>query len=224
MERKMLFLVCLVSLLAVTGIASAGDVVHNFVGQNTCQSDGDIYIDFEDGSDLTEITNQYPGLTFTGVTEGSSWKYGDVSTNHDWIYPAYYCNGNFWVSLEGASGESNAGGLIGFDTPPAYVSLLVSGHSPVWLEAYDSQGTLIDTAGPTIDNLETSTMDKLTVSGNDIVYVIVHDTGQYWVIDDLCVGTTTNPVPAPEFPTLFMPAAFIIGFLGVILLIRIRNE
>jgi len=84
---------------------------------------------------------------------------------------------------------------------------------------------LIDSASLTSSNYDTHTFDRLTVSHNGIKYVLIHDDGSFWIIDDLCTDATGNtPIRTPEFPSLVLPATMIIGFLGAVLLIRRTKE
>ena len=60
-----------------------------------------------------------------------------------------------------------------------------SSYTDTYLEAYDSNGALLDiVSGP--GNLGTGRLDRLFVEG-DISKVLVHDTGNRWLIDDLFV-------------------------------------
>ena len=45
-----------------------------------------------------------------------------------------------------------------------------------------------------------------------------------YTIDSLCLKTSIDPSPAPEFPSAFLPATMIIGFLGAVLLIQRTRE
>ena len=222
MKKSMLIFSGLFVLLMVVGMVSAGSVEHKYGGVNICHNPtADIFIGFEDGTDMAEISTQYPDVTFSGETTGTSWTYSDVTTGH-YGYPMYWIDENFSSFLTNTGGALGATGKLEFATEVTYVSVLVSAGTQVYLEAYDASGTLIDTAGPTGDNLNSNTMDRLTVAG-DIKYVLIHDTGSFWVMDDVCIGKHTV-IPSPEFPTMFLPATLIIGFLGVILLIQRTRE
>ena len=140
-------------------------------------------IDFEDGTDGAAIASTIPGLEFT-TTDGYDWVYGDWRTgNYNGPYPngQYYSFGNFFAWL----GENQGRGVITFTWAYAtYVSIGYSSYSTLYLEAYDSSGTLLVTAsGP--ENLDTGGMNLLRVEAPGMAYVIVHDTGNYWLIDHL---------------------------------------
>jgi len=225
MKKGWKYCVFLIAIFLTIATVSAGTYETGWTGPNVCKNPNtDTFIGFEDGVNYDPITTQYSGVVFSPVTTGAEWKYGDVSAG-TWTYPLYWCNGNFWASLEGAPGFPGATGRIDFPNGANYVSVLESGGSPTLLEAYDASGILIDSAGPTIDNRGSSTFDRLTVEGNGISYVLIHDTGQFWVIDDLCTDATgTHPINAPEFPSVFLPVTFIVGFLGAVLFIQRTRE
>ncbi|HNX18081.1 MAG TPA: PKD domain-containing protein [Methanoregula sp.] len=171
---------------------SAGTVEHKYTGPNICKNPGtDTFIDFENGVDLAPVTTQYPGVVFSTEGEPNTWIYGDVTDDDYWNYPLFYCNGHFWTTIPYMK-ESDSG-RIDFPNGASYVSVLISGYTDVVMNAYDASGTLVDTAGPIKNNLNTSTMDRLTVEHPGISYVKIHDDGYVWVMDDLCIGVTALP-------------------------------
>ena len=56
------------------------------------------------------------------------------------------------------------------------------------LDAYDSSGNEIAVAGPVTSNINTGLVDELAVSSSsaDIASVVVHDDGNYFLVDSLC--------------------------------------
>lgn len=140
-------------------------------------------MDFEDGSDRAPIRSTIPGMTFI-TTQGYDWIYGDWRTGlYNGPYPngAYTSNGNFFAWL----GENQGSGRIDFDAAATRrVSLLTSNARGTVLEAYDASGNLIasDSTGP---NINTGQLARLTVDSPGIDHVIVHDRGNFWLIDDL---------------------------------------
>ncbi|HDH96720.1 MAG TPA: hypothetical protein ENF73_03225, partial [Proteobacteria bacterium] len=140
-------------------------------------------IDFEDGVDGMPIRSTIPGLEFT-TTEGWDWIYGDWRTgNYNGPYPqgAYYSNGNFFAWL----GENQGKGVITFTASYAtYVTVGYSAYYGLYLEAYDEANNLLDNDfGP--PNTDTGRLDFLRVDAPGMRYIVVHDTGNYWLIDDL---------------------------------------
>lgn len=164
---------------------------------NTCRNATDVFIDFEMGIEAAEIENTNPGVKFT-TTSGVNWRYGDIRSENYNVYPyngAFYeINGNFFSWL----GETGDSGRVTFTGGTAsYVSVLVTTYLGVTMEAYDKDGVLLATSGWASGNLSTRTMTRLTVEAEGIAYVIVHDTGNYWLMDDMCTDApgVCRPVP-----------------------------
>jgi hypothetical protein len=152
------------------------------VTTNPCD---DGFIDFEEGTDGAVIYSTIYGVTFT-TTDGQDWLYADWRTgNYNGPYPngAYTSNGYFCAWL----GPDQDSGRIDFTEGTAtYLSLLTSTSSGVTIDAYDSSDNLIANSGWAENNLDTGEMTRLIVSAPEIAYVIIHDTGNYWLIDDIC--------------------------------------
>src|SRR5262249_15533473 len=113
----------------------------------TCAKSG--FITFEtlpDGFNLSPTAIQ--GVQFS-TTNGFTWLVGDFDTG---TYNARYPNGGYmsqgahWAWL----GPSQGAGRIDFvNGPTSYISMLVSvNQTPVQLDAYSANGTLLATAGP----------------------------------------------------------------------------
>jgi len=143
-------------------------------------------MDLEDGTDGETIRSTIPGMEFT-TTAGFDWIYGDKTTEQYNIYPyndsQYWCDGNFFAWL----GPNQGNGRIDFTGSTATsVSAGVSSYAGLHIEAYDANGQLID-ADFVAGNLETNMLSQLKVSGSSIHHVIFHDSGNYWLIDNLMV-------------------------------------
>lgn len=143
-------------------------------------------MDFEDGVDGHVISSSIPGMYFT-TTQGYDWIYGDKTTGQYNVAPYgesnYVCNGDFFAWLGPAQGE---GRITFIGNTARSVSMKTSTYSGLYLEAYDYQNNLIDSdyAGP---NTDTGQLSPLSISGEDIAYILVHDSGNRWLIDDLMV-------------------------------------
>lgn len=152
----------------------------------SCSQPGSI--GFEDFADKTDLSAEsFPGLEFT-TTNGFTWRVGDFSTGlYNGKYPngAYTSQGTHWAWL----GESQGSGRIDLTLDRAkYFSLLVSANTAVTLDAYKDDGTLLESAGPAPITGNTGTMTELRITRTtaDIGYVVVHDSGNYFLIDALC--------------------------------------
>lgn len=149
------------------------------------------FINFEEGVDGQVIRSTIPGLSFT-TTLGYDWVYGDVRTgeynarsltdptvNHG----SYVVNGYIFAWLGPNTGEGRIDFVNG--ARASYVSVLTSTNSGLEMDAYDSSGNLIATSGWANGNYGTYTFTRLTVQAPNIAYVLIHDTGNYWLIDDI---------------------------------------
>lgn len=141
------------------------------------------FIDFEDGIDGKVIASSITGLEFT-TTAGWDWVYADWRTNgYNGPYPAgaYYSDGNFFAWL----GIHQGAGVITFTQSYAtYFQIGYSSESSFHIDAYDSYGTLLDTDSST-SNLNTGVLNYLRVEAPGMAYVICHDSGDYWLVDNL---------------------------------------
>lgn len=137
---------------------------------------------FEGGGDGVKISTSEPGVQFS-TTQGYDWIYGVWSTgNYNGPYPsgAYYSFGDTFAWL----GPNQGLGRIDFDLDVAKsVTTRYSSYSTVKLEAFDASGNLL-VADSGSGNLNTGGMGTLTVEAPNIAYVFVHDSGNYWLIDD----------------------------------------
>lgn len=163
---------------SVTGIANPDAY--------TCNQPG--FVGFESLPDGTNLPGTISGLSFV-TTAGYPWIVGDFSTgNYNGKYPsgAYTSEGTHWAWL----GPNQGSGRIDFTNGAAsYFSLLTSvGASPVYVVAYDSNNDVLATAGPAPSNTNTGQMAevKITRAVPDMAYVIVHDTGNFFLVDSIC--------------------------------------
>ncbi|MDH3976805.1 MAG: M64 family metallopeptidase [Deltaproteobacteria bacterium] len=167
---------------------------------NTCRNSDDFFLNFETGIDEIEIESTIPSMEFT-TTGSLNWKYGDIRTEKYNVYPyghaGYETNGNFFAWL-GTLGDQGRIDFLGGGA--SYASILVSTGSGLTLDAYDSDDTLIATSGWAGSNTSTRTFTRLTVeapAGETIAYVMVHDTGNFWLMDDLCTDANKAVIPVP---------------------------
>ncbi len=162
------------------------------------------FMDFEDGNEGAVIKSKIPGMFFT-TTSGSDWIYGDWRTgNYNGPYPdgQYISNGNFFAWLGPAQGT----GRIDFiGATAASLSVLTSTYSGIIIDAYDINDNLLASSGWATGNLDTGKMTKLIVVASDMAYVLIHDTGNYWLIDDLEVKDLLSNTRAN------LPVNFVVG-------------
>lgn len=179
-----LFVSCIVLLLTVATVSAT--VETGWTGSNVCRNPTDGHIDFENGADFAPIVSQIPGIEFTSAGN-YPWAYCDVRSGY-WNYPTYWTIGNFWAEVYTQGQFSNYGRIDFTEGDASYFSVLVATYSGVQVDAYDKNDVLIATSGVAPNNLYTNTMTRLTVetTSPQIAYVIIHDTGNYWVVDEIC--------------------------------------
>ena len=195
MKKYILITIYLISMLIISGSISV-------FAEPEAPKNG--FIDFEDGADGQPIQSSIPGLQFT-TTEGYDWIYGDWQTGeYNGPFPSgeYYSNGNYFAWL----GPNQGAGRIDFTEGCAtYLQVWVSSAQGLTAEAYYSDGSLADSES-VAGNLSTGQMDRLRVDAplnSCFSYVILHDTGNYWLIDDL--STDASGVPATRPPVIILP-------------------
>ncbi len=168
----------------------------------TCGQPG--FIDFEDLPNFYNLSaGAIGGVQFT-TTGGYTWLVGDFAAGgYNGKYPSggYMSKGTHWAWLGVNAGQ----GRIDFVNGPASViSLLTSvGASPVSLEAYSATDVLLATAGPAGNNYNTGHMAelKITRASADIAYVVVHDSGNYFLVDAICTDAPGVNPPDNTPPT-----------------------
>lgn len=229
--NKKFFLLCGALALFILGFAANASalVITGVHVNNWYKNPSDGFMDFEDGVDRQLIASTIPGVEFSS-TAGYDWIYGDARTGmYNINHPPessgiYEINGDFFAWL----GEYADSGRITFTSGVAtYLSCLVSTYSGMTLDAYDTDDNLIATSGWASQNTETGTMTLLVVeapAGQTISYVIVHDTGNYWLIDDIRTDAPGVPPPegVPQFP-LGSGLVFIISAALLAILLKRQN-
>ena len=200
-------------------------------------------IDFEEGlSDGDIILSTIEGLQFT-TTEGYNWVYGGIMSGRYNIYSltedigfnlqTYCCNGLFFAWLT----EWQGTGRIDFTLGTAsYFSILTSTGSGLQIDAYDGVNpdpiATSGCGGNVPYNIEPLYFTRLTVEAEGMAYIIIHNSGNYWLIDDLVtdapgVGTidatidfdpdSLNPKSRGKFVTVYieLPAGYDVNAINI---------
>lgn len=189
------------------------------------------FIDFENGfgRDQQPIID-IPGVSFI-VTGGFNWIYGDSTSNNwntrsidlgqSWNSGAYQHYGNVFAFL-GIDNNAGSGRIDFTNNDGTWFQTGYTSSSNFYLEGYDIYGNLIaSTFGA--GNLYAPDMGWLRIdapAGQYFDYVIVHDTGNYFLVDNMSGDTTgVNPGhPIPEPTTLSLLG---MGLLGIL---RLRKK
>ena len=188
---KKLITICLVAGLILAASSTA-------VGMITVDFEGipDLYVE----TGAINLGNYLPGLTF-----------GPDATILDKVRTAGYN----YTSYPPHSGDAvlfsytNSTIRVDFDIPSTYVETWYTSAGNFYLEAYDAGDTLLDSATGA-SNIGSNSL--ISVSGANIAYVLFHDVGNFYTIDDL--GFT--PIPAP--------GAILLGGIGVALVGWLRRR
>jgi len=179
------------------------------------------FIDFEtghgfDGTDIDDI----PGVSFL-TAGGSDWIYGDSSTGsyntrsidlgHSYGTANYQHYGNVFAWL----GVSTGAGKIDFtNNDGTWFRTGYTAATGFTLDGYNSSDVLIATlSGPA--NTSQADMGWLQINapiGETFDYILVHDSGNLFLLDNMS-GDTTG-IPGGEIPEPMSMALFGIGLLG----------
>jgi len=189
-------------------------------------------ITFEEGLGLngTAINTQYTGVTFQGASSGIPWVYGDATTGgynvSSWPSGQQWGGAWYWINDQVFAWTTSQGndGKIAFDSADAsFVQLNYCSAYPFYLEAYDSSNNLIDSdSGPANrrflegNELGPGTLRVDAPVGDSIAYVMVHDQGNFWCIDNVSTDASDiGVIPEPAsliIWSLLAGAALTIGW------------
>jgi len=197
----------------------------------------DITMTFEEfsGLDLTPVGTFYHGITFESNVSGSDWVARDAESGlynvSSWPSGQAWGTGNYWingfVSATLALDETGNAGTISFDKQDAtfvelnYAAYKDLGGVALYLEAYNMDGDLLDSDSG-VSNLRVADGNesgpgtlRVDWDGTDhIAYVIVHDTGNYWTVDNITTDASgITVIPAPAAILLGMVGLGVVGWL-----------
>jgi hypothetical protein len=161
----------------------------------------DLIVTFEEGRGLdgTIINDQYEGVTFQAAGSGEPWRYGDAEADHynvsSWPTGQQWGSGEYWMNdyVFGWTDVAGNDGQISIDAADAtYMQINYASRSDFYLEAYNSAGQLIASdSGPANLRYENGnpngpgTLLVTAPAGETIAYARVHDSGNYWCIDNV---------------------------------------
>lgn len=174
-----------------------------------------IYIDFESGlgQDGQPLGSKFAGVMFA-TTSGQDVLLADVSTG---AYSVTSDNGScyglgqyFVAGNVAAYTEQSDPAVIRFTLGYAsFVRFGYSSASAIYMDAFDSTGTLLDSVQGSANtkSLGGIGLAFLEVTHPGIACVQIHDTGSFWMIDNL---SSDAPVPEPSSVSILG-----IGILGL---------
>ncbi len=194
---------------------------------------GDITLTMEEfvGSDGASLGSFYTGITFSAGPSAQDWIAADITTGSynasSWPSGTSYGTGQYWIydNASAWTGIVGSDGRIDFDNQDAtffetgYSAFSSGGGTALYLDAYRADGTLIDSDSGA-SNLRYADSNgsgpgtlRVDWNGVDpIAWVMIHDTGNFWTIDNMTTdasGIATASAPIP------VPGAALLGALGL---------
>ena len=221
MKRVVLYCVvaCALSAALVTGARAAVEYqVQPGPGEVNWRQhpEGTKFVDFEYLTEGSVLGDVVPGVRFT-TTSGYDWRVGRFSSgNYNGKYPygSYTSEGDAFAWMGPAQGSGIITTTVG---KASYFSFMTSTYSGVTVDAYDEYGNFLESSGWATNNLNTGTMDRLVIHRQmaDIRYVVVHDAGDYWLLDSMVTDAPGVENPVPEPSSLLALGSGLVGLGGV---------
>lgn len=181
------------------------------------------FLDFENGTDGGEIID-IAGVTFEDAF-GYASIYGDSSTGYynttsddmdqSWNFGNFHHNGYMWL-WAGPNADAQGVTIDFTENDGTWFQTGYSSFSEFYVEAYLTDGTMVSVMGEA--NMD-QPMDFLRVDateGTYIDYVVLHDSGNQWLVDDIS-GDTSGVIPnsaVPEPSTILLMGIGLLGLLG----------
>jgi len=176
-------------------------------------------IDFEDGTD-DFLVNDIAGVDFQNFNglepiygDSSTGKYATTSDDLGYGSGPFHHNGNLWL-WAGPSADARGVKVNFTNDDGTWFQTGYSSMSSFYVDAYLTDGTKVTVSG--VANRGTS-MDFLRVDatvGTFIDYVVLHDSGNMWLADDMS-GDTSGVGPTPTVPEPTTAILFGIGLLSL---------
>lgn len=187
-------------------------------------------LNFENGvgHNYEAVASGIPGVTFTTADGLHDWIYADASAGgwnfrnqlgDTWNTPEYWMYDK--VAVLTGTDPGATGGKVAFTNQDAsFFSTGYTSQHNFYLEAYDKDGNLIDSdSGPQntyYGGGNVVGMGSLSVSSasNNIAYVIMHDTGNFWIADNM--SGDASGVPDQSQGAVPEPATLLLFGLGLV--------
>ena len=178
------------------------------------------FIDFENGIDGNSVSD-IVGVSFQDFN-GYDALYADIrtgkynATSDDLGIStgsgAYHHNGNFAVW---AGPNADARGItVDFtNNDGTWFTTGYASYSNFYVEAYLTDGSMVSVSGGSNLNGPMGSLTVNATAGTYIDYLILHDSGNYWIVDDMSGDASGVNVPEPAAMLLF--GTGILGIVGI---------
>ncbi len=172
------------------------------------------FIDFEDGVDGAPVTD-IPGISFLDYN-GYDALYADCTTgsyncsdmNGSYSYGGYYIYDN--VALWAGPNADAQGVIVDFTSNDGtWFSTGYSSLSGFYVVAYLTDGSIVTTSGGSNYGVGMDFLSVAASAGTYIDYVVLHDSGNQWVVDNMSGDASGVNVPEPG--TLLLIGSGLIG-------------
>jgi hypothetical protein len=161
-------------------------------------------MNFEEGlGNDRGLINGIPGVTFLNSV-GDPWLYTDITTGnynaHSVDLNLNYGNANYYMygKVAAWAGEVGQGGRIDFDDQNGtWFQTGFCSYSNFYLDAYDAGGNWLDGAYSPGGLYQFGYLRVDAPAGSTIAYVTLHDSGNYWIVDEMS-GDMQGGIETPE--------------------------
>ncbi|SCX76067.1 PEP-CTERM sorting domain-containing protein [Desulfoluna spongiiphila] len=200
--RKLFKMLCMAGLMVFLGINGAWA----------------FSIDFEDGVDGARVEG-IEGISFLDFS-GNAPMYGDSrkgynTTSDDLGYGSgpFHHNGNMWL-WAGSSADAR-GVKVDFENDNGtWFQTGFSSRSSFYIDAYLTDGTMVTAVAGENSGDPMGFLRVDATAGAFIDYVVLHDSGNMWLVDDMS-GDTSLGAPVPEPSTVLLLGLGLCGIAGV---------
>ncbi len=174
-------------------------------------------IDFEDGIEGSPV-NDIAGINFQSFN-GFSPRYGDSrtgrysTTSDDLGYGSgqFHHNGNLWL-WAGSGADARGVKLYFTNDDGTWFQTGYSSMSSFYIDAYLTDGSVVTASSAANTGAPMDFLRIDAAAGSFIDYVVLHDSGNMWLADDMS-GDTSGVGPTPTVPEPTTAILFGIGLL-----------
>ncbi len=166
-------------------------------------------INFENGVDGARV-DDIAGISFLNYggfapnyLDGRTGTYNVNDANGSYDHGDYQIVGNFGI-WAGMAADAQGVKIDFTNNDGTWFKTGYSANSNFFLDAYLTDGTMVQVSGGNNYGGNINYLTATATAGRFIDYVVIHDTGNYWVADEMSGDATgVNNVPEPATMLLF---------------------